>query len=73
MHERVCSCGHPFAHHGEYRAACRESTCGCLEYRAGSLPGVYDLNFARRLLRKHSGRPLLRGRPTSSKVLRPLE
>ena len=63
MHERICSCGHAFARHGDFRGACRESTCRCLEYRAGSLPGVYNLSFARRLLQRHSGRALLGGLP----------
>ncbi len=34
----------------------------------GSLPGVYNLSFARRLLQKHSGRPLLPKRPPDRTV-----
>jgi len=66
MHEPVCSCGHALARHGDSRGACRESTCRCPEYRTGPIPGVYNLGFARRLLQKHTGRPLLAKRPKAS-------
>jgi hypothetical protein len=62
MYEPLCSCGHAFARHGDARGACRERTCRCVEYRSESLAGVYNLSFARRLLQKRSGRPLLRSR-----------
>lgn len=66
MHEPTCSCGHVISRHGDSRGACRESTCRCPGYRTESLSGVYSLTFARRLLQKHTGRPLLAKRPPVS-------
>lgn len=61
MRNPVCSCGHGFEHHRDGRAECHADGCACLRLRLrpAPLPGVYDLGWARRLLRARTGRPLL--------------